>query len=86
MSHVGDGRPALAFQVVLEEKIAGNRMHVDLTVEDRRGFVEYVESVGGLVVVDHNQGLRMDRHGDPEGNEFCITQHRPVTDRFRPPG
>jgi predicted enzyme related to lactoylglutathione lyase len=76
MSRISDGGPALAFQVVPENKTAKNRMHFDLTVENREGFVEYVESLGGKKVADHEiEGFHWTVMVDPEGNEFCVTLH-----------
>ncbi len=61
-------------------------MHFDLSVKDRRGSIEYVESLDGRRVADHEiEGFGWTVMADPEGNEFRSTQHRPVTDQSRPP-
>ena len=69
----GDG-PALAFQLVPEPKTIKNRLHLDLTADDREGFVARVESLGGARIADHEvQGFQWTIMADPEGNEFCVT-------------
>jgi catechol 2,3-dioxygenase-like lactoylglutathione lyase family enzyme len=76
MSRMSDGGPALAFQVVPEKKSVKNRMHLDLTVEDREAFAEFVLSLGGNRVADHEvEGFHWTVMADPEGNEFCIVAH-----------
>jgi len=49
MSRISDGGPALAFQRVPVGKSVKNRMHLDLTVEDREEFAGRIESLGGAV-------------------------------------
>jgi predicted enzyme related to lactoylglutathione lyase len=63
----------LALQQVPEPKIAKNRAHVDLRVDDLAEARSWVEGLGGRCLDEHASGsfswLVM---GDPEGNEFCI--------------
>ena len=76
MSRISDGGPALAFQRVPEGKSVKNRMHFDLTVEDREEFAGRIESLGGNRVADHEvDGFHWTVMADPEGNEFCIVEH-----------
>ena len=69
----GDG-PHLAFQRVPEPKETKNRLHLDLMVEDREAFAEWVVELGGAVMEEHDHPgwpvwIVM---SDPQGNEFCI--------------
>jgi len=74
MSRLNDGGPALAFQLVPEPKTIKNRLHLDLTADNREEFVAHVESLGGSRVADHEvQGFHWTIMADPEGNEFCVT-------------
>ena len=74
LSDVAPGGPHLAFQKVPEPREGKNRLHLDLMVEDREAFAEWVEELGGSVIEEH------DHPGwpvwvvmaDPQGNEFCI--------------
>jgi predicted enzyme related to lactoylglutathione lyase len=69
-----EGGPHLAFQRVPEPRVGKNRLHLDIEVEDRDLFSEWVVELGGAVIEEH------DRPGwpiwivmaDPQGNEFCI--------------
>jgi hypothetical protein len=82
-----DGSASLLFIKVSEDKIAKNRVHLDLappaappdapvevTADVRDAEVERALGLGATLVEDHR---RPDRTGwvtlaDPEGNEFCI--------------
>jgi len=71
-----DGRLALLFIAVPEQKPAKNRVHLDLVPIDRRRDeeVDRLLGLGGRVVDDQR---RPDGSGrvvcaDPEGNEFCV--------------
>ncbi len=66
----------LCFQQVAETKHGKNRVHLDLTSDDRHEEVRRLEQLGAVVrnvYEDHTTML------DPEGNEFCITDPRPPT-------
>jgi predicted enzyme related to lactoylglutathione lyase len=74
LSRLSDSGPHLAFQKVPEPKQTKNRLHLDVEVDDRAAFAEWVVARGGTVVEEH------DHPGwpvwvimaDPQGNEFCI--------------
>jgi uncharacterized protein (TIGR03086 family) len=71
-----DGRLALLFVAVPEQKQVKNRVHLDMVPLDRRRDVEVERLLGlGARVVDDQR--RPDGAGwvvlaDPEGNEFCV--------------
>lgn len=68
-----DGAPRFAFQRVPEPKIAKNRVHVDLTVDDLEAVTSWLESHGGERASDHEEdGYRWRVALDPEGNELCL--------------
>lgn len=71
---LSDGGPRLAFQAVPEVKATKNRLHLDVRVPDRAGFVAEVEALGGSVVGEHQEGEfpPWTVLADPEGNEFCV--------------
>jgi predicted enzyme related to lactoylglutathione lyase len=69
---VGAG-PKIVFQRVPEAKVAKNRMHLDLVVDDIEAEAERFVALGAT------RGERVEEHGgawivmqDPEGNELCI--------------
>lgn len=69
----GDGGPALLFAAVPEEKIAKNRMHLDLRSDGRAAEVERLVALGATHVADHDEwGVVWSVLQDPEGNEFCV--------------
>ena len=76
LSPMTEGGPALAFQQVPEEKPPGrNRLHFNMSVDDREAFITFVEGLGGSRVDDHEiQGFHWTIMADPEGNEFCIAE------------
>ncbi len=68
--------PRLTFQRVDETDRRTNRLHVDLTADDRRGEVVRLVSLGA----QERQSVTEDPNGwtwtvlvDPDGNEFCVT-------------
>ena len=72
------GGPVLGFQRVPEERAGKNRLHLDLSPDDRDGEVERLVNMGARRV-DIGQG----DHSwvvlaDPEGNEFCVLRSRPA--------
>ena len=74
LSDLSSGGPHLAFQKVPEPKEGKNRLHLDMMVEDREAFAEWVEELGGSVIEQQEQPgfpiwIVM---SDPQGNEFCI--------------
>ena len=78
--------PRLYFQRVPEEKVAKNRLHLDLdvgggaavSIEARKArIVAEVERLKALGASDHRGAIEEDdefwvRMNDPEGNEFCV--------------
>jgi len=71
--------PKLLFIKVPEPKVAKNRMHVDLAVADRAAVVQRMLDLGATQVGDYDEwGSSWTTLRDPEGNEVCIAQDRPV--------
>jgi hypothetical protein len=78
--------PRLYFQRVPEEKVAKNRLHLDLdvgggaavSIEERKARIgAEVERLKALGAGDHRGAIEEDgefwvRMNDPEGNEFCV--------------
>jgi predicted enzyme related to lactoylglutathione lyase len=73
---VDDGRTALVFERVPEQKSVKNRLHLDLQPSDllRDAEVERVIGLGASLVADHRapDGAGWAVLADPEGNEFCV--------------
>ncbi|SDD60386.1 VOC family protein [Glycomyces harbinensis] len=72
-----DGRrPGLLFINVPEGKEVKNRLHLDLSPEDRTRDeeVERLIALGATLVDDHRKpdGTGWATMADPEGNEFCV--------------
>ena len=71
-----DGFPELVFQRVPEPKVAKNRVHLDLYVDDPAAEVARVEGLGATRVGEPVPGgaacAWWQVMADPEGNEFCI--------------
>ncbi len=68
--------PGLLFIRVPDDKVAKNRVHLDISppTGTRDGEVERLQGLGATVYEDHR---RPDGRGwvtmrDPEGNEFCV--------------
>jgi hypothetical protein len=63
--------PILCFQQVTTRKTVKNRVHLDVTVPDRRREVERLLALGASLAreADSYTVLR-----DPEGNEFCVVE------------
>jgi hypothetical protein len=62
--------PTLFFQQVPEPKTTKNRTHLDVAATDRRGEVDRLTKLGASVLEEFATWTLM---GDPEGNEFCVT-------------
>ncbi len=60
-------RPRICFQRVDEPKVAKNRLHLDVNVDDP-GEVEAFVRLGATVIAEHPGWVVL---ADPEGNEFC---------------
>lgn len=65
---IGPG-PRLCFQEVVEDKVAKNRVHLDLRAADRDAEVARLAALGATV---HQVMERWTTMLDPEGNEFCV--------------
>jgi predicted enzyme related to lactoylglutathione lyase len=71
-----DGRKLL-LQQVSEPKVAKNRMHLDLHVDDIEAEATRLEGLGARRLADVQQQLESTWivMADPEGNEFCVCDH-----------
>jgi Glyoxalase-like domain len=68
------GQTAWLFIQVPEDKSAKNRMHIDLTSDDRDAEVARLVSLGATKVGQHDEyGHQWSVLHDPEGNEFCVS-------------
>lgn len=68
-------RPSWFFIHVPETKTTKNRVHVDLTADDREAEVARLLALGAARVSDHDEwGAVWSVMTDPEGNEFCVGQ------------
>jgi hypothetical protein len=66
--------PMLCFQQVAGRKYDNNRIHLDISVKDRRAEVRRIEALGGTVAREAS-GYTVMR--DPEGNQFCLVEDSP---------
>jgi len=63
----------VALQVVADEKVGRNRVHIDSFVPELDAAQRRIEELGGTHVEDHEiAGFRWRIMADPDGNEFCI--------------
>jgi Glyoxalase-like domain len=62
--------PIVFFQQVPEPKTSKNRVHLDVVAVDRRAEVERLVGLGARVMKEYDTRTLM---GDPEDNEFCVT-------------
>ena len=68
--------PVMMFIQVPEAKAAKNRMHLDLSADDRDAEVERLVALGATRIHDKDEwGIQWTTLADPEGNEFCIAEH-----------
>ena len=67
-------RTRIAFQKVPEGKVAKNRLHLDVEVDDLTAETDRVVGLGatalGEVMTDEQGSFQV--LADPEGNEFCL--------------
>ncbi len=63
--------PTLFLQQVPESKVTRNRVHLDITGEDRSEEVERLRGLGATVRAERETFTVMQ---DPEGNEFCVRE------------
>jgi glyoxalase superfamily protein len=71
-----EGGPSIWFQQVPEGKAAKNRVHLDISAEDRDEEVDRLVDLGAAVVRDYEDedGESWTVLQDPEGNEFCVVE------------
>lgn len=66
--------PTLFFQQVPEGKAGKNRLHLDLAPGGPRNEeAERLVALGARIVAVHDMNTVLE---DPEGNEFCLTDHQ----------
>jgi catechol 2,3-dioxygenase-like lactoylglutathione lyase family enzyme len=71
------GGPLVILQRVPEPRTGKNRLHIDLTGEPRADAVQRLSALGAGVVAEHEvPGLAWTVLTDPEGNQFCVGEHR----------
>lgn len=64
----------MMFIKVPEGKTAKNRMHLDLSTDDRAVETKRLLALGASVVHEKEEwGVQWTTLSDPEGNEFCIS-------------
>jgi len=63
--------PILCFQRVAGRKYENNRVHLDISVNDRQQEIERIQALGGEIVRKES-GYTVMR--DLEGNQFCIVE------------
>ncbi|MFB7862109.1 MULTISPECIES: VOC family protein [unclassified Streptomyces] len=65
--------PGMCFLPVSEKKTVKNRLHIDLTPDDRDAEVERIIALGATRVdVGQGEDATWVVLADPEGNEFCV--------------
>lgn len=72
-----DSLPIIYFQRVTEEKVAKNRVHLDLYTHDIETAAQLLETKGGRRIGTLQTGSAGGRWVvmcDPVGNEFCLCQ------------
>jgi Glyoxalase-like domain len=63
--------PRFFFQLVPESKVVKNRVHLDLSADDRAAELDRLTSLGARVVAEHPRWTTL---ADPDGNEFCLVR------------
>ena len=70
------GEQNLLFLQVPEGRVAKNRVHLDLEVDDLDEARGRAEPLGAKVVHEKDEyGVHWFTYQDPEGNEFCMAAH-----------
>ncbi|MFF3890145.1 VOC family protein [Streptomyces sp. NPDC001914] len=65
--------PGICFVRVGDRKTAKNRLHIDLTPDDRAAEVERILALGARRLdVGQGEDVTWTVLADPEGNEFCV--------------
>jgi hypothetical protein len=63
-------QPRIFFQLVPEQKIVKNPVHLDLRCDSVRAELERLRELGASLVAEHDDHVIL---RDPEGNEFCLS-------------
>jgi predicted enzyme related to lactoylglutathione lyase len=67
--------PPMLFNRVPEEKIAKNRVHIDLETDDLPAETRRLLGLGARFIHEKLEyETRWTTFADPEGNEFCVVQ------------
>jgi Glyoxalase-like domain len=73
IDHAPVDAPQWLFAKVPEQKVAKNRVHLDLVADDREKEIARLVELGATRGADHDEyGHSWTVMADPEGNEFCI--------------
>ena len=71
----GQGGIKLAFAKVPESKQVKNRVHLDISVENRESEIARLEALGAHQIDTHQVAdFTWTVMADVEGNEFCVSQ------------
>ena len=73
----GEAQPRLVFQPVRESKVAKNRLHLDIEVDDIEIGIAQVEALGGTAAGERHEydGGVVVVMRDVEDNEFCLVKY-----------
>lgn len=75
-SRTNPSQPYLGLQMVPEDKVRKNRVHLDLSTTDMDGEVSRLVALGAVVGEKHEApGITWTVLSDPAGNEFCVGTH-----------
>lgn len=75
-TNILNGGPALVFVVVSDPRRVKNRIHIDLTPDNRDAEVERLVDMGARHVDIGQKDVPWSVLADPEGNEFCVLPPR----------
>ena len=76
-THPEGVRPMLLFIKVPEPRAVKNRMHMDVSADDREAEIERLVGLGATRGETHsmpNYGITWTVLQDPEGNELCVVE------------
>ncbi len=73
MVSLGEGAPTLGFQKVEDPTPGKNRVHLDLTADDRTAQAQRLVDAGATHFGEHEiDGFAWITLADPDGNQFCV--------------
>jgi predicted enzyme related to lactoylglutathione lyase len=72
------------FVLTPDDKVAKNRLHLDLASLDPEAAIERVLSLGGTFADDFELSPRFTVMRDIEGNEFCVMHDMPSDHPWQP--